>query len=292
MVTDEQGHRTAEAQKVAEAPKKASGGSESSRDRISAVLIVKNEAHKLGACLDSLSWADEIVVLDGGSDDGTAEVARERGARVEVRSDWEGFGVQRQRADALAQYHWIFMIDADERVTPTLERSIRHAVSQGPAIWEVNRLCWCFGRHIRHSGMHPDWVPRLYPRGRAEYDQTRVHERLRNPKKLPLRRLDGVLMHHLYDSVRHQVQKSAHYAEEWALERVAAGRTASLASAVGHGFFCFVRMYLLRGGFLDGRPGFLLALLMAHGTFIKYADLWVRTRTRTRPSEDAPEYER
>jgi (heptosyl)LPS beta-1,4-glucosyltransferase len=249
-----------------------------SKHTISAVLIVKNEERKLAACLESLDWVDEIIVLDGGSEDRSREIAQAAGARVEVSTDWDGFGVQRCRAEALATCDWILAIDADERVTPELQASIRQAVTQGAAIYEVNRLCWCFGRYIRHSAMHPDWVPRLYPRGQANYDATRVHERLRNPNALPQRRLDGVLLHFVFDSVRHQMQKAAHYAQEWAQERDERGQRGSLASAVTHSMFCFVRMFLLRRGFLDGRPGFLLAMLMSHATFAKYAELWALQR--------------
>lgn len=255
---------------------------------ISAVLIVKNEERKLAACLESLRWVDEIIVLDGGSDDRSREIAQAAGARVEVRTDWNGFGVQRGRAEALATSDWILAIDADERVTPELQASILHAVTQGPAVYELNRLCWCFGRYIRRSAMHPDWVPRLYPRGQAHYDATRVHERLRNPNRLPERRLDGMLLHLVYDDVTHQVHKAAHYAKEWAQERAERGQRGSLFSAVTHSMFCFVRMYLLRRGFLDGRAGFLLAVLMSHATFAKYAQLWAMTRNTQR--KEPPEH--
>ena len=244
------------------------------RPSISAVLIVKNEKDRLAACLDRLGWADECLVLDSGSDDGSQELASARGARVETRTDWQGFGEQRRRAEALARCDWVFMVDADERVTPRLQASILAAVQAGPAIWEVNRLPQFLGRDIRHCGLHPDWVPRLYPRGQAAYDQTRVHEKLRNPQGLPVRRLEGLLLHPSLDGVGHQMRKSAHYAEEWAQERAVLGRQAGLTQALGHAGFCFVRMYILRRGFLDGPQGLLLALLQSQATFAKYAQLW------------------
>jgi len=241
---------------------------------ISAVLIVKNEAQKLPDCLTSLAWVDEIVVLDSGSSDDTCKIAAEFSAKVFVRTDWQGFGVQRERAAGLATGDWIFMIDADERVTPELQSSILAAVQEPAAIWSVNRLCWCFGRFIKYSGMHPDWVPRLYPRKQALYDATRVHERLVNTQHLLERKLSGHLLHYVYDSIRHQQQKAAHYAEEWALQRFNAGKKASLTGASLHALACFVRMYIFRLGFLDGKAGFLLALLLSQSTFIKYAELW------------------
>ncbi|WP_339896630.1 glycosyltransferase family 2 protein [uncultured Gilvimarinus sp.] len=248
--------------------------------RLSAVLIVKNEADKLADCLASLDFADEIVVLDSGSDDATVAIAERYGARVTVNTDWQGFGVQRQRAQALARGDWVLMIDADERVTPELRYSIAAALTGPSAIYYLNRLSWCFGRYMRHTAMYPDWIPRLYPRTLAGFDDTRVHERLCNRDNLPEHRLAGDLLHLVYDNVRHLVNKSALYAEQWAIARAEAGRTCSLWSAFGHGLSCFIRMYLLRRGFLDGGQGFLIAVVMSHSTFVKYADLWVRSRSQ------------
>ncbi len=247
---------------------------------ISAVLIVKNEASKLPDCLKSLSWADEIIVLDSGSSDNTLAIAQEFSAKVFTNVDWQGFGVQRERAASYATSDWIFMIDADECVTPELKVSIQSAITQGDAIWQINRLAWCFGRFIKHSGMHPDWIPRLYPKNKAKFDETRVHERLVNHLDLPVRRLDGVLLHYLFDSIRHQQHKAAHYAEEWALQRSAAGKKTSLTAAVLHALACFLRMYIFRLGVLDGKQGFLLALLLSQSTFCKYAELWQLTNNQ------------
>jgi len=247
---------------------------------ISAVLIVKNESQKLPDCLKSLQWVDEIVVLDSGSSDDTLKVAEAFSAKVFVNTQWQGFGVQRERAAQLATSDWIFMIDADERVTPELAQHILAAVREEPAIWSVNRLCWCFGRFIKHSGMHPDWVPRLYPRDRAMYDATRVHERLVNNHHLPEQKLSGYLLHYVYDSIHHQQQKAAHYAQEWALQRMDAGKKTSLTAAILHALACFLRMYVFRLGFLDGKQGFLLALLLSQSTFSKYAELWQLTKAQ------------
>ncbi|MGO2146591.1 MULTISPECIES: glycosyltransferase family 2 protein [Halomonas] len=246
---------------------------------ISAVLIVKNEAHHLRECLDTLTWADEIVVLDAGSQDETCAIAREYTDNVSVNTDWQGFGVQRQRAEALASHEWILMVDADERITPALQKSIQEAVQGGPAVFSLGRLSWCFGRFIRHSGWYPDWVARLYPKGQASYNAALVHEKLVVPDGLAVKRLSGDLLHYTYRDLRHYLEKSAHYAQAWSEQRAAQGKTATLASGFTHGLACFVKMYLLKAGFKDGKQGFLLALLSAHSTFNKYADLWIRTRT-------------
>ncbi|QJQ95579.1 MULTISPECIES: glycosyltransferase family 2 protein [Halomonadaceae] len=256
---------------------------------VAAVLIVKNEAEHLEACLRTLDWVDEIVVLDSGSTDATCDIARCFTAKVEMSKDWQGFGIQRQRAEALVESDWILMIDADERVTPELRASIQAAVADpAPAIYTVARLSWCFGAYIRHSGWYPDRVARLYPRGRAGYNAALVHEKLENSERLPVKALDGDLLHFTYRDLRHYLEKSAHYAQAWAEQRQVRGKRGSLVDGIVHGIGCFLRMYVFKAGFLDGRPGFLLALLSAHSTFAKYADLWVRTRAPAPPGEPPP----
>jgi len=251
---------------------------------LSAVLIVRNEAANLRACLESVRFANEIVVVDSGSTDDTVAIAREYTNQVFVETDWRGYGVQRQRAQSLARGDWIFMIDADERVTPRLQAEIERLVARDDrnVYAAVPRLSFCFGRFIRHSGWYPDYVVRLYPRERARYDNASVHERVVPDPGMRLERLTGDLLHYTYRE--HYLVKSARYASAWAAERQRAGRRASLTQGILHGIACFVRMYLLRFGFLDGRAGLLLALLSAHSTFAKYADLWVRHQPPPAPN--------
>jgi len=245
---------------------------------LSVVMIVRNEAANLRACLDSARWADEIVIVDGGSDDDTVAIANEYTDKVFIERDWKGYGIQRQRAQARASGDWIFMLDADERITPELKAAISRIVmaDDRSAVYAVPRLSFCFGRFIRHSGWYPDYVTRLYPRDRARYDGAIVHEKVQADRGMKVERLRGDLLHYTYRDLEHYLVKSAGYAAAWASARAAAGRRASLAQGIFHGIACFVRMYLLRAGFLDGRAGLLLALLSSHSTFAKYADLWVR----------------
>jgi (heptosyl)LPS beta-1,4-glucosyltransferase len=247
---------------------------------LSAVIIVKNEEAHLAQCLRTLHWADEIIVLDSGSTDATCQIAQSFNARVEQAPDWQGFGIQRQRAQALASCDWILMIDADERITPELQTAIQAHIKGEPAIGRMSRLSWCFGGFIRHSGWYPDMIDRLYPKHSARFNDALVHEKLLNTHDLPVKRLRGDLLHYTYDSMRHYLVKSAHYADLWAQERQTKGKTTNLSMAFLHGLGCFFRMYVLKAGFLDGRPGLLLALLSAHSTFVKYADLWVRGQTQ------------
>lgn len=254
---------------------------------LSVALIVKNEADHLARCLSTLSWADEIVVIDGGSTDATCEIARRYTDKVFVYDDWQGFGVQRQRAEQHATGDWLLMVDADERVTPALRANIEDVLHGEAAIYRLPRLTWCFGAWIRHSGWYPDRVARLYPREQAGYNASLVHEKLDNTHHLPVHDLEGDLLHYSYRDLRHYLEKSAHYAQAWAEQRAARGKKASLLGGVGHALGCFLRMYVVKAGFLDGKAGFLLAVLSAHSTFAKYADLWIRTKARQSPDRSA-----
>lgn len=256
------------------------------RARLSAVLIVKDEAENMADCLAALHWADEIVVVDGGSRDDTVAKARRFTDQVHVLPDWPGYGAQRQRAQALASGDWILMVDADERVTPELKAAIQQVLADDDRsqAYELPRLTWCFGRYIRHAGWYPDYVLRLYPAQGGGYDDALVHEQVVLAAGVERVRLKGDLIHYSYRDLHHYLVKSAGYARSWADQRQAQGRNASLASGLLHATGCFLRMYLFKAGFLDGRAGLLLALLSAHSTFVKYADLWVRAQGRPPPA--------
>ena len=255
--------------------------------RLSVVMIVKNEQLSIAECLQSVSWADEIIVLDAGSEDDTRKIAQAHGAQVHVAADWPGYGVQRQRAQAKATGDWIFMLDADERVTPALVGEIRSVIPRDrqDRAYALPRLSWVFGRFIRHGGWYPDYVVRLYPREKGHYNDAKVHEKVVLAEGVQVHRLSGDLLHFTYRDMNHYLVKSADYAKAWAAERERQGRHASLLQASMHGLGCFMKMYLLKLGCLDGRQGLLLALLSAHSTFVKYADLWVRHQ-KSRPQPD------
>lgn len=246
-------------------------------------MIVKNEADNLVACLRSCEGlANEMVVVDGGSSDNTADIAREFGAKVIAKPTWEGFGLQRRFAQSHVSSDWVFWIDADERLTSELKSSIKAAVSQNSSntIFSTARLSWVFGRFIRHSGWYPDRVLRLHPAKLTQYTDAPVHERLEVPPGTNIEPLNGDLLHYTYRDLQHYLVKSAQYADLWAQQREARGKRGSLTQGILHGVGCFLRMYLLKAGFLDGRQGLLLALLSAHSTFAKYADLWVRQQPK------------
>ena len=250
---------------------------------LTAIVIAHNEAAHIGDCLATLNFADERLVLDANSEDETVSLAEQMGARVIVAPDWQGFGIQRQRAQDLALGDWLLMVDADERVSPQLGDEIRQAVEASgqegsPRVYEISRLTSVFGRFIHHGGWSPDWVARLYARDAGCYDKARVHEKLLPRPGIRVGRLTGPLLHYSYTSVDQYLVKSARYAREWAIEKERQGIRVSLAQGLWHAAACGFRMYVLRGGFRDGAEGWLLALLSTHSTFVKYANLWVRQR--------------
>ncbi|MDO6685731.1 MULTISPECIES: glycosyltransferase family 2 protein [unclassified Agarivorans] len=244
---------------------------------ISAIIITKNEQDSLKDCLESLSWVDQIVVVDSGSTDGTLELAKQYTQDVYSNTEWPGFGKQKQLAQSYATSDWILAIDADERIDHTLRENIEKMLENPPAdtVFNLNELTWVFGRFLKHSGWYYRHV-RLYPRELTTYNDNLVHESVIVPEGTQVAELDGDILHFSYRNIEHYLVKSAGYAKAWADQREARGKRVTLGQGVLHAIGCFAKMYLLKRGFLDGRAGFLIAVLSAHSTFVKYADLWAR----------------
>ncbi|MDP8079625.1 glycosyltransferase family 2 protein [Phocoenobacter skyensis] len=246
---------------------------------ISVAMIVKNEQQDLAQCLDTVKdWVDEIIILDSGSTDNTAQIASDYGAKFYTNTDWQGFGKQRQIAQKYVTSDYVFWIDADEQVTPELKQSIIQAVKDDKpnTVYKIGRLSEVFGREIRHSGWYPDYVVRLYKTDFAQYGDELVHEKVHYPENTTIIKLKGDLLHYTYKNINHYLVKSASYAKAWADQREQSGKKASLFQAITHSLGSFIKMYLLRGGFLDGKQGFALAILSSISVFSKYADLWAR----------------
>ncbi len=249
---------------------------------ITVALIVKNEANHLQACLETVQgWVDEIVILDSGSTDSTEAIARQFTDKFFVNLEWPGFGKQRQLAQQHITSDYVLWLDADERITPELQRSIQQAVkeNQPNTLYKICRLSWVFGRYIRHCGWYPDRVIRLYPTTLTQYDDSLVHEKVMSTKDMQIKNLQGDAIHYTYNDLQHYLVKSAGYAAAWAEQREKRGKTSSISQGIIHAFACFLKMYVVKAGFLDGKQGFLLSLLSAHSTFVKYADLWIKTST-------------
>lgn len=243
--------------------------------RLSVVMIAKNAADILPACLASVAWADEVILLDSGSVDATVEIARQSGAKVFSNESWQGYGIQRQRAQDYACGDYILMIDTDERVTPALAASLKAALAtpQPDAVYSIARRNLFLGRFMRHSGWYPDRVTRLYARERYRYNDNQVHESLDAPgaKVIPL---EGDLLHLTCRDFASFQRKQMNYATAWAHERHQRGKKVSLAGIFSHTLGAFCKTLLLRAGFLDGRQGWLLAVVNAQYTFNKYTELW------------------
>ena len=239
---------------------------------LSVAIIARNEAHRIARCLQSVAFADQIVVLDSGSTDDTVAIARGLGADVEVTPDWPGFGPQKNRALARCRYRWVLSIDADEQVSDALAAEILRALREAPAeatvagYWLRRSSRYC-GQVIRHGLWGNDRVLRLFERQRGRFTDARVHESLVCDGET--RVLEGILVHDSVDSPEDARSKARRYAFLGAEALRARGRGGSLQGGV-HAGWSFLRGYLLRAGFLDGRFGLTLARLNAAGTFWKY----------------------
>lgn len=248
-----------------------------SDNSISAIIITKNEQANLASCLDSLTWVDEIIIVDSGSSDKTQEIALEYNAKFHSHPNWQGFGKQKQLAQQYASKKWILAIDADEVVSPELQESIKQQINQENShhVFQITRKTWVFGRFLKHSGW-VDKIVRVYPKSLANYNDALVHEKVVYDKKITVKKLEGDLFHYSYRDMNNYLVKSASYGKAWADGKQQRGKKATLSQAILHGIGCFLKMYLLKKGFLDGKQGFLIALLSSHSAFIKYADLWIR----------------
>lgn len=235
-------------------------------------IIALNAQERIAQCLDALSFADDIVVVDGGSTDDTVPIARTHGARVIVAPDWPGFGLQKNRAVAALETDWILSIDTDEVVSQELAASIRASIEAPRAdVYALDRVSSFCGRWVRHSGWYPDWIPRLFKRGAARFSDDLVHERLVFDARVE--KLTGRLLHYSYDDFETVLRKMDAYSSAGARARLASGKRGSFAQAVMRGLWAFIRTYLLRGGILDGRTGFMIAVFNAETVYYRFLKL-------------------
>jgi glycosyltransferase involved in cell wall biosynthesis len=240
---------------------------------LSVIVITKNEAASIARCLESVLWAEEIIVLDSESTDRTADIARGLGARVENAAGWPGFGPQKNRALAFASGDWVLSLDADEWVIPALKNEIVAILARpgDHAAFRMPRLSSYCGQVMRHSGWWPDHVTRLFRRGKARFSDDKVHERLLVDGTTGT--LTEALRHEAIRDLDHAIVKMNTYSTAGAKMQQERGKKASLMAAIGHGAWTFFRTYVLRAGFLDGREGFMLAVSNAEGAYYRYLKL-------------------
>jgi len=254
--------------------------------RLSVAIIALNEERNLPDCLASLAFADEIVVVDGGSHDRTREIAQSAGARVIEVRDWQGFGTQKNRAVNACTGDWILSIDADERVSPELRDEIALALRDPQFdVYEMPRSSYYCGRFMRHSGWWPDFVRRLFKRDAARFSDAPVHESLQTDRSIG--RLTHPLEHWSFRTMEDVLDKVNRYSSLSAPIVIERGRQPTLLTAIVHGAAAFLRTYFLRRGFLDGAHGFLLAVSNAEGSYYRYVKaMLLAQQVREQPKSD------
>jgi len=245
--------------------------------RLSVVVPCRNEEANLEACLETVRWADEIYLVDSGSTDRSLEIARRFTDRVESHP-YINSATQKNWAIPRASHPWVMILDCDERVTPALGEEIRALLAAGPDCdgYRIRRDNWFFGKRIRRCGWDGDTVLRLFRRDVGRYEDKHVHADVLVPGRIGA--LRGRLEHHTYRSFDQYLEKFHRYTTWGALDLRDRGVQAGVSGLVFRPLFRFLRMYILRRGFLDGRAGLVLCGLAACNVFVKYAKLWALRR--------------
>ncbi|MCK4359884.1 MAG: glycosyltransferase family 2 protein [Candidatus Cloacimonetes bacterium] len=244
--------------------------------KLSVTVITKNEEKNIKRCLDSVSWADEIVVVDSGSTDKTLEICKKYNCKI-IETDWLGFGKIKKFAVDSASYDWIFSIDADEEVTPELEKEIKRLLSKDNPKngYKIKRISFYLKKWIRYSGWNRDYPLRLFNRKAGNFNENLVHESVRIRGEIG--KIDKILKHYTYPNLTSYILKMEHYANLGAEEAVKKGKKSSVFNAIFHGLAKFLKMYFVDRGFLDGRVGLALSINSAFSVYLKYLKIWERT---------------
>jgi glycosyltransferase involved in cell wall biosynthesis len=243
------------------------------RMRVSAIIITKDAEPTIRRCLESVLWADEIIVVDSGSTDGTPGICAALGVHFHLTQDWPGYGPQKNRALDRASGDWVLSLDADEWVPAELRSEMLDALARAgdKVAFAIPRRSSFCGRYMRHSGWWPDYVVRLFRRGLARFSGDETHERL--VVEGTTGRLAQPIMHEAVRSLEQMIGKINEYSTATARAKHGEGHSASLATALAHGGWAFLRTYVLRLGVLDGREGFMLAVANAEGSYYRYLKL-------------------
>ncbi len=239
---------------------------------LSVIIISKNAATQIKTCLESVKFADEIIVLDSGSTDATVNICQQYTSKVFV-TDWPGYGIQKNRAIAKATGKWILSLDADEHLTPELQQTIQQIIKTDGeyAAYALHRRSSFCGHYIKYGDWARDYCLRLFKAGQAQFEEVPVHERLIVTGKIA--KIKGTLLHDSYPDLDSMLVKMNSYSSLGAKLLHEKGKRASLSKALLRGLWRFIRGYIFRLGFLDGKAGFILALTTAEATFYRYAKL-------------------
>lgn len=256
--------------------------------KLSVTVITRNEEANLAGALDSVAWADDLVVVDAGSTDGTVEVARRYTERVFVR-EWPGYSAQKNHAATLTRHDWILSLDADERVTPELAREIRARLEHEPPEqgYRIPRVTWHLGRWIRSTDWYPDYQLRLYDRRAGRWVERHVHESVALEGRPGT--LRGEIEHYAYRDLAHHLETMQRYTGLAARQMQEEGTRVGLAGLMLHPPLAFLRNYVLRGGVKDGIPGLVVSGMNAFYVFLKLAKLWERQQTSPESPASSPQ---
>lgn len=251
---------------------------ENYRVKISAVIICFNEEQKIAKAIESVRWADEILVVDSESTDKTREIAVSLGAKVLIKK-WPGFSAQKQFAVENASFEWIFSLDADEIVSDELHEEILKLKNAPEKLkadgFRIPRLSFYMNRPIRHGGWYPDWQMRLFNRRKGKWKDVLIHESFEMETGAKIERLTGDILHYSWESAaQHEQMIGERYAPLAAAQNFQKGKTTSRLKIVTAGFLAFVQSYIIKAGFLDGFAGFCIARFAAHHAYLKHLLLW------------------
>ncbi len=244
---------------------------------LSVAVIVKNEEGNLPRMLESISWADEIIILDTGSDDNTKQIAKEAGCKV-YESEWLGFGKCKQLAVNYCSHEWILSLDADEVVTPQLKTKIQQIIQSDfeYAGYRIKRKSFYLNKMINHCGWNHDYTLRLFRKNKGQFNTKLVHESVQIDG--PIGYINDCLLHYTYPNIDSHISKMILYSGLGSVHLFNKGKKTSLFGAYLKANWKFWKMYLFQLGFLDGKVGFILSYNSAMGVFWKYAKLWELNR--------------
>ncbi len=256
------------------------------RPALSVVIITLNASSQLEACLQSAAFADEILVVDSGSTDGTIALSERYGARV-IQQDWLGFGPQKQFAVEAAKHDWVLCLDADERVSPELRASLENALKAPcTTAFRFARCNRFLGRYLKHGEGYPDWSLRLFDRRQARWSDDAVHEKVLTQAEVGT--LDGDLLHDSAESLASYLTKQNRYTSLAAEMALAAGKRASFGRIALSPLVRFIKFYIVRQGFRDGLPGFIHIAIGCFNSFSKYAKMLERQKADAAAVKSAP----
>ncbi|HOE91206.1 MAG TPA: glycosyltransferase family 2 protein [Candidatus Cloacimonadota bacterium] len=242
--------------------------------KISAVLITKNEEHNIERCLNSLKFADEIVVYDTGSTDRTVEICEKNNCVVFKTDKWDGFGIAKRTAVSFASNDWVFVIDADEEVSEALNHYLESFKKNENTLYayRIKRTSYYLNKRIKYSGWQRDYTLRLFNRKHANFNEKIVHESV--VCTTPIGHVKALLLHYPYPHLQIHINKTMLYAKLGGQQAFDKGKKSGVCYAILNGISKFLKMYIFNLGFLDGKEGLILAINSAFSNYLKYVYLW------------------